>query len=395
MTISLSSLSVSPLTSLFPPSSQVAGDRPISFTLMDNATGGGATTSLALNIRPEELTRTEASRATLQQTLGGAWVDDFGPGLAQINISGHTGWRGTLLADGAALFQQLKQIAYTNWHAARNQARAQGVDPNGVTLTFTDALDSNTDVVIPMQFVLRRSKSRPLLMQYQISMISLGLPPPATTATSAFAAALQALGLTSLANSVTSITSAISTAASWVQTNIVGPVTGFITTAAAVFNAVIGTINAATGIVSSVLSTAQSIAYAGMQVLSTLASIASLPQAIAAQIAQTAADFSNVFCVLKNAIATGSTYPDYTPLLGSSNCSSTSGGEAASIYVTSGTNPFNDVIGTPALPLISVSPQATTALQTINNSDPVLSPLSTSSLGSQLAVVTAGVTVNT
>jgi hypothetical protein len=394
MTISLSSLSVSPLTSLFPPSSQKAGDCPISFTLMDNATGGGSTTSIALSIRPEELTRTEASRATVQQTLGGAWVDDFGPGLAQINISGHTGWRGSLLKDGGELFQQLKQVAYTNWHSARNTARSQGIDPNGVTLTFADTLNGNTDVVIPTQFVLRRSKSRPLLMQYQISMIGLGLPPPATTSTSAFAAALQALGLTSLANAVTSITSAISTAASWVQTNIVGPVTSFMTTAALVFNAVVSTINSATGIISSVLTTAQSIARAGMQMLSTIAAIASLPQAIAAQVAQTAADFSNVFCVLKNAISTASTYPDYSTLLGASNCSSTSGGEPASTYVTSGTNPFTDVIGTPATPLISVTPEASTALQAINNSDPVLSPMSTSALGAQLKVVNAGVVVN-
>jgi hypothetical protein len=394
MTISLSSLQVSPLSSVFSPSSQKAGDRPISFVLIDSATGGGAVSSMALNIRPEELTRTEMSRVSVQQALGGAWADDFGPGLAQINISGHTGWRGSVSADGMELFAQLKKLAYTNWHAARNAARAAAVDPNGVSLTFADALDSTTDVVIPTSFVLRRSKSRPLLMQYQIAMIATGLPIPATTSSSAFASALDALGLTSLANSITSLTNTVSSIATWVNTTIVAPVKAFVTLAVNAFNAVVGVINSATGIVSNVLSTVQAVARAGMQVMQTLATIASLPTAIAAQITATAGLFSNVFCVLKNAVATKNTYPDYTTLLGASNCSSTAGGSTASTYTTSGTNPFNDVIGTPTAPVITATAVATTALQTINNTDPVLSPMSTTTIAANLKVINSGLTVS-
>lgn len=393
MTISLSSLQVSPLSSVFAPASQKAGDRPISFVLTDNATGGGSVTSMSLNIRPEELTRTEMSRVSVQQTLGGAWADDFGPGLAQINISGHTGWRGSVSSDGMDLFAQLKKLVYTDWHAARNAARAAGVDPGGVSLTFADALDSTTDVVIPMSFVLRRSKSRPLLMQYQIAMMTTGLPIPATTASSAFASALSALGLDSLAKAVTSLTKTIGNIASWVNTNIVAPVKAFVSLAVNAFNAVVGVINSATAIVSNVLSTAQSIARAGMQVMQTLSSIASLPTAIKAQIMATAGQFSNVYCVLKNAVAKTNTYPDYSTLLGASNCSSTAGGSAASVYTTSGTNPFNDVIGKPAAPVITATADAVTALQTINNTDPVLSPMSTTAIAANLKVINSGVTV--
>ncbi len=393
MTLSLSSLEVTPLSNLFSPASQKASSRPISFMLVDGTQSIPTVNSLTLNIRPEELTRTSVSRATVQQTLGGAWCDDFGPGLDQITISGTTGWRGSTAADGMTLFASLKAQTYTSWHDLRNKARAAGKDPNLVTLTLADTLNSTTDVVIPLTFTLRRSRTRPLLMQYQISMVATGLPVPATTTTSALASALQSLGLTSLANSVTAITSAIATAAAWVATNIVAPVQAFLTTAALAFNAVISVINAGTSIISSVLSTAQAVARAGMTALQTLATIESLPQAIAAQVMDTASEFSNVYCVLKNAVSTASTYPDYTTLFGSSNCSSTAGGEAASTYTTSDTNPFVDVIGTASTPPIQVTATATTALQAINNSDPVLSPLSTTTLGTNLSLVSAGVTV--
>ncbi len=56
-------------------------NRPIGFYL----TGGlGLPARVNLPIRPEELTRTETSRLQVNQTLGGAWADSFGAGLAKI-----------------------------------------------------------------------------------------------------------------------------------------------------------------------------------------------------------------------------------------------------------------------------------------------------------------------
>src|SRR5277367_3573779 len=76
-----------------PPPSQKVGSAPISFIFIDGSIPAPNTWTLNLVIRPEELTRTDPSRMTVQQTLGGAWADDFGPGLGSINISGTTGWR--------------------------------------------------------------------------------------------------------------------------------------------------------------------------------------------------------------------------------------------------------------------------------------------------------------
>lgn len=394
MTLSLSSLQISPLGSIFPPSSQKSGDRPISFVLIDNATGGGAVSSMALSIRPEELTRSEVSRLTVQQTLGGAWADDFGPGFAQINISGHTGWRGSAMSDGMDLFAQLKKTVYTDWHAKRNAARANGIDPGQVTLTFADALDSNTDIVVPVSFTLQRSKSRPLLMQYKISMIATGLPVPASNSSSLFSEALNALGLGSLANSINALTRMVNNVAGWVQTNIIAPIKTFVSLAVSAFRAVVSAINTATGVISSVIGTAQSIARAGENIMHMLSSGSSLSTAIKSQIMATAAMFSNIRCVLKNAVNVKNTYPDYTTLFGASNCSSTAGGSPASAYTTSGSNPFVDVIGKPTAPPIAATAPAVSALATINNTDPVLSPMSTATIAANLKAINSGVTIN-
>lgn len=391
------SLSIPPLVppaitspfSLGTPPSQKAGVRPISFVMVDKSVAGGYTSSVSLTIRPEELTRTDVSRMTVQQTLGGAWADDFGPGLSTINIAGHTGWRGAGGSDGMALFSMLKNQVFDDWHARRNQARRAGKDPSQVQLTFADALDSNTDIVAPMNFVLRRSKSRPLLMQFQISMISLQIPFVDTAASAA--SMLNDLGLTSLASAVTEISNAIGQVKNFINQNIIAPVTAFMHTAVSVFNAVMTASNA---IVGQVLGIATSIAQTGLNLFHTLGAVASLPSILVGQIMGVAGAFSNVFCVLKNAIKTASVYQDFTALYGASNCSSTVGGSPISSYVKNGTNPFYDVVGTASKPPVTVSPQAQTSLQIVNNTDPVLSPLSSAALSGHLINISNGVKVS-
>ena len=121
------------------PISQKAGDRPITFGLVDASVPSSQIITLDMVIRPEELTRTDVSRATVQQTLGGGWVDDFGPGLATINISGTTGWRmnaaaqGNAAIDGVDQFAKLKTQTFTGWHKRRNDAVKAGKDPKLVT----------------------------------------------------------------------------------------------------------------------------------------------------------------------------------------------------------------------------------------------------------------------
>ena len=154
------------------PTSQTATERPISFIL---TVDGAPEPRFDFYIRPEDLQWTQTSRTSVQQTLGGAWVDTFGEGIATINISGHTGWRGSVEATGAKTWETrfiaLNEIVFKKYHAGVVSAK----DPEKVVLEFVDVLDKRAVRVVPGNFILKRNKSRPLLMQYNISLTVVAL----------------------------------------------------------------------------------------------------------------------------------------------------------------------------------------------------------------------------
>lgn len=132
--------------------------------------------------RPEELTYTHPTRASVIQTLGGAWVDDFGEGIVDITLSGHTGWRaneaplknGVTQSDGMDKAMTLRALFSETFHQLRLTAANSGIDPDdAVKLYFVDALNKTHWQIYPVSFQLRRNKSRPLLYQYQLRMIGL------------------------------------------------------------------------------------------------------------------------------------------------------------------------------------------------------------------------------
>jgi hypothetical protein len=397
----------SSLSSLGPqsPASQKAGDRPISFYLRDVTGSTKYTKNLSLIIRPEELTRTDVSRVTVQQTLGGGWADDFGPGLATINISGTTGWRGNSSGDGMTQFKNLKQQVFNDWHVRRNVAVKAGKDPIGVTLVLIDTLDMNLDAVIPMSFTLRRSKSRPLLMQFNIAMVSILWQAKRPIIPSSPG------GLAGLLASVKSLLAGMNNVINFVK-GIVNQVTAFIQTATSIFQSVTNLIAAAQSIPQSLLGAAHACAQAGMTMFSTIAALPGNTTTQSAAAMATASDFSNILCLLNNTVNTQKTYPDYTPLYGASNCSSTNGGSPPSPYAN--TNPFYSVVGAPqnaqapaissatapvistptiAPPIVAITPAAQQSLAVINNSDPVLAPLSIQNLGVAAGAIATGVTL--
>lgn len=125
-------------------------------------------------IKPEELTRTDPSRAAVVNSLDGAWVDSFGRGLSTLSISGNTGWRGTDKGDGGVQFTTLRDNFIHKWHALRRQYIEKGKDPNEVRLIYIDAVNGKYVAdVVPMNFVLRRSKSHPLLYMYSMTLVAI------------------------------------------------------------------------------------------------------------------------------------------------------------------------------------------------------------------------------
>lgn len=387
---------------LRPPSSQKADARPISFVLVNKANSPDVISqknTVNLVIRPEDLTRVDTSRMSVQQTLDGAWADNFGPGLPQITISGHTGWRrrpGDTEDDGEERFFKLKNNVFNQWHSQRATAIKAGKDPDGVQLVFADALDMFAVVVAPVSFTLRRSKSRPLLVQYQIAMTVLDqnidqieyLFPPGGDKKNE---EKQLAGLDSMTASIEELTSYINSIQNYIDRTLVAPVQAFMNQTARLYGAVRGSIAAADGVAGSLISVAQMTAKAGINLFRTLAAVASLPSQAKVRMMQIAGAYSNIFCVLKNALNQQIYYPDYSPMFGSSNCSSTSGGRPLSSL--SGQNPFYSAVPTSKPLPVSVSSTAQASLGTLAANDPVTAPLSISSLANTLAPISSGLVV--
>lgn len=161
----------SPLINVTPPSQK---NRPIALVISD----GGAISWMHVFLpRPEEVTFVHPTRAAVNQTFDGAWVDDFGQGVVEINISGHTGWRGAnlMLANvpGEVQAYNLRNAVMNTYHSLRESRARAAQDPDLVEMLFIDTLNLCGYVVYPTSFQLRRHKSRPLLYQYQIKLTAL------------------------------------------------------------------------------------------------------------------------------------------------------------------------------------------------------------------------------
>lgn len=377
---------------------QKAEERPISFVLHNMVSGDPVEVKLV--IRPEDLTRTDTSRLTTTQTLGGAWADSFGPGIPTVQLAGHTGWGAGDRPDGLAEFQNLYETIFQAWHRERASVLKQGFDPSMVKLIFADKLDDFTWVVAPQNFVLKRNKSRPLLSQYQINLTWL------SDGVSDVMDALQSLnpmnaldelekdGLESLLSSIERIGDFMKAGV----TKVLGPIKAafdkVVALTAKVLQSVTRVINTVKGVVGAVtnglLSIATSLTRAAANVTNMVMSIMSLPQQIKAQFQRVCAAFNNAFCVIRNIFRRRAFLSNYDDLYGASNCSSTAGGRPISKYATS--NPFPVYFPTKTSG-VSVTNTARASLTKLNNADPVFKPMNSAQLGSELNAVASGVAV--
>lgn len=375
------------MSNLTTPKTQKAEDRPISFVLENK---GRVVVETMLFIRPEDMSRSYPSRTSVNQTLGGAFIDSFGEGLEQTTISGITGWRaGPDGKDGIDRMIDMRANIYTQWHTLRAAAIKAGTDPNEVKLRYSDTLNRYTRVVVPQVFEIRRNKSRPLLSTYRISLTAVFNPKTKYTyGSSAGVADPSGFGLSSLLSSLNTINGYINTAKNFVNTQILGPVKGFMTMSHQLLSAVQSTIANGVSLGASVIAVARAVAQTGVNVFRTLAAIAGIPALAKATLMQVASAYSNIFCVLKNALKAPKTYENYTGLYGASNCSSTNGGSPASAYA--GVNPFYSVAPA-ASSKTAVSTQANASLNAVIRSDVVLSPMSVTQIGNHLTTINAGV----
>jgi len=343
-------------------------DRPISFTLHNKESGN--INILELVVRPEDMTVSRPHRVSVHQAIGGAWADSFGPGLPSINISGTTGWRGGATEDGVQAFLSLQKV-FADWHAQRGELLKAGASPDKVDLIFCDDVAEICWAVAPQVCVLKRSRSRPLLMQYQIALsyLSDDVAHPAESSKVSEESALSSLGaaIGKIKSFVSGISSAINTA--------LGPLKAGAAMLASVTGSVLGAVHSVMSTVGSVtgglLGIARDLTRAAHNVFSIATTIIGIPATIKAQFQQVAGAFMNAFCILKNAFRSRVSLPNFDDVYGASLCSSTSGGRPLSPYLLS--NTFEPVLkAAPAA--VAVSLAAGASLEAINRIDPIFPP---------------------
>lgn len=367
------------------PTDQRAGVKPIAFTLQ---TANGLQTPVTLKIRPEDLNRTENQRVTVSQTMGRGvigWADHFGEGLPTLNISGHTGWRTAQGSgeDGAQAFETLNNLIVHQYPEAVQNAINAGQDPSMVRLIFVDMLDNFSWVVVPQQFVLRRSKSRPLLFQYtmQLQCISTDLDNPLKILP--FSGSIFS-GLKALDGVISSIEGFGSTIEDMIHSAVgikdaaLAPVAKtvrlFNESSNRVFrtvNSVIATgKNAVNGTANDLINIAHDFAKVGMNVHRTIAAVQGIPHDVQHAVQRVAGAYSEAWCIFNNSLKPRKVYQNYDGLFGASNCSSTTGGNQPSAYAN--TNAFA-LLNDKQSP-VTLTADARAAVTELGNADPVLVP---------------------
>lgn len=386
------------------PTDQRAGVRPISFVLDD---AGSLGTSVTLNVRPEDLTRNEPARATVHQTLGRdttGWVDHFGEGLPSVTIAGHTGWRhaiGTGM-DGVQAFQALNDLVAHAYPQAKQAAIDRGTDPAQVKLLFVDMLDDFAWSVVPTNFVLRRSKSRPLLMQYNISLQAVS--------TSVDSGVLQLPffgnvfgGLNALDRLMEKFSSFEWQVEDWVSRALafvdrgLGPIASTVKTFVGMTNRALGAVNTVVrgaknvinGTANRLIGIASDLASVGVNVFRTINNIRNLPSDLKAAIGRVASAYNEVLCIFSNSLRQRKTYEEYTGLYGASNCSSTTGGRQDSAYANM--NAFE--LMQPARDNAAFSSSALAGVSALSRMDPVMAPMPMPEIGRHLSNVVVGVSL--
>lgn len=360
------------IASMVTPSTQK--NRPIGFALDDSTAPDGFYEIHSLVIRPEELSRVEPTRSTITQTLGGAFADTWGNGLPTVSISGHTGWRGNGQKDGMALFSDLRSLVMDRYQVRKEAAVSAGRDPGSVKLIFVDALDHFAYVVIPTAFVLRRSKSRPLLCQYQINLQVISDSLDDSVMARFVSSSVLDAGKASMSDSVAQIDS-IKKSLGWMNDNFpafTSALIAFVGKAQSVLAAVQAIKGQVDAVMKPLFAVADMMTQAARNIARAVSTLMSIPMQIRAQFQQLANAFHNIFCVLRNVFKLRDAMPDYSALYGASTCSSTAGG--APLSPLRNVNPFE--LLTPIASASYVTASGLVSLTAAATNDPVLRPMS-------------------
>lgn len=381
----------------------------ITFLLIDkegtNIFPGGVIARHTLKINPEDYTLDWPSRSAVVQTLGGAVIDDFGLGLPIISIRGTTGWgRRSEVdpVDGFSSFQDLFSNIYRAYHEIRGTVRDEGRNPDAITLLVIDEVNfGESDKVktsLPVfschftNFRLSRSKSRPLLFQYDLTLtvVDTDANEKTTAAQDEIAASLRQLEgrdadkigllLDAFASNKAKIADLPNSAGLSVGNITVGDIANTIRNGYDAATKVLQNIEDIKGGVTSAVQNVTS------QIARVQGAIVKVTRAVQEnfllnQTAEVVGEINRLLesaytlqCALKR-VSFGSPLPRITALNGAGTCSS-SVGTAPSEFANE-ENTFNRIAGGETqgiIDIVTVNPTGDTALENIEGFDPVLEP---------------------
>lgn len=123
-------------------------------------------------LNPQEYTAITPARVNIVQTKGGVFADNFGVGITAINIKGIT--KNNFVSDNMGnvrhtaldTFKELRDKVVLNYFSGQ----IPGHPPNK-TMEFYNFTDEDYYEVIPMQFSLTRSATKPLFYNYEINLV--------------------------------------------------------------------------------------------------------------------------------------------------------------------------------------------------------------------------------
>jgi hypothetical protein len=124
-------------------------------------------------IRPQEYGLARPARGQVIHTAADAFLDTFGEGVPQLQISGHTGWgAGLFEIPGIVLFKAFEFIVQ-NYHTRQRLLISQGQDPAAVKMLWLDTLNLQALSIYPLVFQAKKTSSRPLLYYYTFQAVVL------------------------------------------------------------------------------------------------------------------------------------------------------------------------------------------------------------------------------
>jgi hypothetical protein len=119
-------------------------------------------------INPEDMSVEEPNRATVTQTLGGAYLALFGQGLQTVTISGKTGFHARIGSDGTLT------DGYTELIRLRNIVRGFFRNPSDqLEMFWYNWEDDEYYKIVPLSMRVQRSVSLGPMYRYEIQFICL------------------------------------------------------------------------------------------------------------------------------------------------------------------------------------------------------------------------------